>query len=119
MNLSKSLTCAALAMTLASNGAFANPALPAAHAAGYTADFTGGSTAAFSDAFTSDVSQDLVALDDAAMAETRGELIPLIASIAAVDLALATFFWGVYVPMYAQPRGGVCTTCDIPKPLPR
>jgi hypothetical protein len=48
---------------------------------------------------------------DAAQAEqTRGRLLPLVLSIAGVDLALAGLFWGVYVPRYA-PQTGACTAC--------
>ncbi|MDB2688895.1 hypothetical protein N9Z25_05660 [Luminiphilus sp.] len=35
-------------------------------------------------------------------AQLRGRLLPLVLGIATLDLALATFYWGVYVPYYAD-----------------
>lgn len=35
-------------------------------------------------------------------AQIRGRLIPFIMGVAALDLTLATFYWGVYVPMYTD-----------------
>ena len=58
-------------------------------------------------------------LDNQAMEQTHGQLWPLVGGIAAivgVDLALASYFWGVYVP---STGGGSCTTCTIPTPSHR
>ena len=33
--------------------------------------------------------------------QTRGKVLPVVLGVAAVDIALATYFWGVYVPFYA------------------
>ena len=35
-------------------------------------------------------------------AQVRGKVLPYVLGVAAVDLALASFFWGVYVPFYAD-----------------
>lgn len=35
-------------------------------------------------------------------AQLRGRLLPLVLGIATIDLTLATFYWGVYVPYYAE-----------------
>jgi len=50
-------------------------------------------------------------LDAQAMGSTRGELWPLIGAVVTVDLALATFFWGTYVPTMSgtSPTGGLLT----------
>ena len=34
--------------------------------------------------------------------QTRGKVLPVVLGVAAVDIALATYFWGVYVPFYAD-----------------
>ena len=34
--------------------------------------------------------------------QTRGKVLPVMLGVAAVDIALATYFWGVYVPFYAE-----------------
>ena len=34
--------------------------------------------------------------------QTRGKVLPIVLGVAAVDIALATYFWGVYVPFYAE-----------------
>ena len=57
--------------------------------------------AAFVDAHT---------LDEAAMRDTRGELWPFIVSVVGVDLALSSYFWGVYVPTVGGGSG--CVTCS-------
>ena len=36
--------------------------------------------------------------------QLRGGVLPFIVGVAALDLALAGFYWGVYVPHYAEPR---------------
>ena len=35
-------------------------------------------------------------------AQLRGKLLPFIVGVVTVDLALASFYWGVYVPYYAE-----------------
>ena len=35
-------------------------------------------------------------------AQVRGKVLPYVLGIAAVDIALASFFWGIYVPFYAD-----------------
>lgn len=52
-------------------------------------------------------------LDETQMQETRGRLAPLVvaATIAGLDLAMMSFFYGVYVPNYAS-HGGACATCS-------
>ena len=34
--------------------------------------------------------------------QTRGKVLPVVLGVAAVDIALATYVWGVYVPFYAE-----------------
>lgn len=34
--------------------------------------------------------------------QTRGKVLPVVLGVAAVDIALAAYFWGVYVPFYAE-----------------
>lgn len=34
--------------------------------------------------------------------QTRGKVLPVVLGVSAVDIALATYFWGVYVPFYAE-----------------
>ena len=34
--------------------------------------------------------------------QTRGTVLPVVLGVAAVDIALAAYFWGVYVPFYAE-----------------
>jgi hypothetical protein len=53
------------------------------------------------------------------MAQTRGRFAPMVAYIGAVaglDLALAGFFWGVYIPSYG---GGGCSSCYYVPPMSR
>ena len=35
-------------------------------------------------------------------AQLRGRVLPFIVGVVTVDLALASFYWGVYVPYYAE-----------------
>ena len=35
-------------------------------------------------------------------AQVRGKVLPYVLGMAAVDIALASFFWGIYVPFYAD-----------------
>lgn len=35
-------------------------------------------------------------------AQVRGRVLPYVLGMAAVDIALASFFWGIYVPFYAD-----------------
>ena len=34
--------------------------------------------------------------------QVRGRVLPFVIGIAAIDIALASFYWGVYVPHYAN-----------------
>mgnify|MGYP001813826214 CR=1 FL=1 len=71
-----------------------------------------------SEAFGGTAANTLEILSAQEMASTRGKFAPMfgyIAAVAAVDFALAGFFWGVYIPQYG---GGGCTTCYLP-PFPR
>lgn len=34
--------------------------------------------------------------------QLRGRVLPFVIGVAAIDLALASFYWGVYVPHYAE-----------------
>jgi len=65
--------------------------------------------------FGGDTVNQLVVLDDSEMRDTQGELWPFIFGVAAVDLALATFFWGAYVPTVTGP-GGFCDGCNYVAP---
>ena len=99
---SRSLAAAlALAMLVSSTATVAAPAPPS------VADAFGGTSA-----------PGVQALGDADMENTQGRLalVPVIAAIVSVDLALAGFFWGVYLPtVYASGGGGggggPCPTC--------
>ena len=63
------------------------------------------------DAFGGVTPSTVAALSGADMATTRGRFAPMVVYIGAVaglDLALAGFFWGVYLPAYG---GGGCSSC--------
>jgi len=68
--------------------------------------------ALMSSAFQSPPSSTVEILDEQAMSDTQGELLPWIIGVAALDLSLATFFWSAYVPTMAA-TGGLCVNCDI------
>ena len=34
--------------------------------------------------------------------QLRGPVLPFVIGVAAIDIALASFYWGVYVPHYAE-----------------
>jgi hypothetical protein len=34
--------------------------------------------------------------------QVRGRVLPFVIGVAAIDIALASFYWGVYVPHYAN-----------------
>ena len=34
--------------------------------------------------------------------QLRGRVLPFVIGVAAIDIALASFYWGVYVPHYAE-----------------
>ncbi|WOJ94466.1 hypothetical protein R0135_04715 [Congregibacter variabilis] len=65
-----------------------------------------------SDAFDSPPSSGVEMLDERAMSRTQGELWPWIIGVVTLDLSLASFFWGDYVPTVAS-SGGLCVNCDI------
>ena len=78
----------------------AQPALAGSEVAGPGADAV---AAAFGG--TDEMPASLAVMADAEMASTRGRFAPLmgvVLGIAAVDLALMGFYWGVYVPSYAS-----------------
>lgn len=52
-------------------------------------------------------------LSDMELQQTHGKVAPLVlaATIAGLDIALMSFFYGVYVPNYASSSGG-CLTCS-------
>jgi hypothetical protein len=52
------------------------------------------------------------ALDAVGMAETRGRIWALPLAIVGVDLALMSFYWGVYVPSLGG-GGGSCFNCRL------
>tara|TARA_B110000503_G_scaffold127151_1_gene196547 strand:- start:83 stop:409 length:327 start_codon:yes stop_codon:yes gene_type:complete len=50
-------------------------------------------------------SRGVTILDETQLGETRGKLAPMLGfvmGVAALDLTLAGFYWGVYVPYYAK-----------------
>ncbi|MFK8042907.1 hypothetical protein [Congregibacter sp.] len=69
-------------------------------------------SALVSAAFKSPPSSTVRPLDAQLMDNTQGELWPWIFGVVAVDISLASFFWGEYVPIMAA-SGGACVTCDI------
>jgi hypothetical protein len=60
-------------------------------------------------AFDAPAVEQVAILNDTQMTATRGDLWPFIFGVAAVDIGLAGFFWGVYVPTVAGP----CRVCDV------
>lgn len=68
----------------------------------------------FNLAFSGAESSALLPMSEAAMGETRGEIWPFIAAVVATDLALATYFWGVYVPSVSNSGGQCGAACDVP-----
>ncbi len=78
----------------------AQPALAGVEVAGPTTDAV---TAAFGG--SDEMPASLAVMGDAEMASTRGRFAPLmgvVLGVAAVDIALMGFYWGVYVPRYAS-----------------
>ncbi|MFT4768336.1 MAG: hypothetical protein ACI8RN_001471 [Glaciecola sp.] len=69
-------------------------------------------SALISSAFHSPPSTELQMLDEQAMSSTQGELWPWIIGVVALDLSLASFFWGNYVPIMTA-SSGFCVNCDI------
>jgi hypothetical protein len=57
--------------------------------------------------------QEVMPLDAGQMAETEGQLLPIIAAVVTIDFALAGFFWGIYVPHYSSSKGA-CLACSQP-----
>lgn len=74
----------------------------------YAGTSQGGAEAQLAAAFGQEITtiSDVAVLDDDVLQETDGRLAPLALALAitGVDLALAGFFWGVYMPSY---YGGV------------
>ena len=73
----------------------------------------------FALAFAEAPREGLRILDEEALRDTEGALWPLIGAVVTIDLALATFFWGAYVPTVTGSGGGLCTTCYLPGGRPR
>ena len=71
-------------------------------------------SALMSAAFHSPPSNTVTPLDNQLMDTTQGELWPWIFGVVAVDISLASFFWGDYVPIVAA-SGAACVNCDIGK----
>lgn len=69
-------------------------------------------SALLSEAFNSAPSASARVFDEALMEETQGALWPWIFGVVAVDISLASFFWGDYLPTMAA-AGGACVNCDI------
>ncbi|MEM1403099.1 MAG: hypothetical protein AAGG55_07205 [Pseudomonadota bacterium] len=104
----------ALLMVLATGGGTGTTALAEDFAPMGSSEYT-----TLSAAFEGGLPADASLLDNRAMEQTHGQLWPLVGGIAAivgVDLALAGYFWGVYVPSMG---GGSCATCTIPTPSHR
>ena len=57
---------------------------------------------------------DLVPLTDEQMGATEGQLWPIIGAVVTLDLALSSYFWGVYVPTMYGSSSGFCVTCYAP-----
>lgn len=57
---------------------------------------------------------EVLPLSPGAMHATQGELWPWIIGITTLDLALASFFWGDYIPTITSP-GGTCVNCTLSK----
>ena len=56
----------------------------------------------------------IVPLTDAQMDATEGQLWPIIGAVVTLDLALSSYFWGVYVPTMYGSSSGFCVTCYAP-----
>lgn len=68
----------------------------------------------FASAFSGLESSSLRPMTRDTMEETKGEVWPLIAAIVATDIALASYFWGVYVPSVSNSGGQCGAACDTP-----
>jgi len=89
-----------LALPLFVSAVIAQPALAGAEVGGPGAD-----TVAAAFGGSDEMPTLLAVMGDAEMASTRGRFAPLmgvVLGIAATDLALMGFYWGVYVPRYAE-----------------
>ncbi len=92
-----------IAMPLLLATVVAQPALAGVQTSGPGSDAV---AAAFSG--SDEMPASLVVMGDAEMASTRGRFAPLLGvvlGIAGVDIALMGFYWGVYVPRYAEQTG--------------
>lgn len=74
--------------------------------------FNAAQSALISNAFDSPPSSRVQVLDEHAMSRTQGELWPWIIGVVTLDLTLASFFWGDYIPTVAS-SGGLCVNCDL------
>lgn len=53
-------------------------------------------------------------LQDVEMERTEGKLLPFIVGVVTIDFALASYFWGTYVPTVTG--GGGCGSCYYTPP---
>ncbi|WP_439101232.1 hypothetical protein [Congregibacter sp.] len=95
----------ALSLLIAQGSATADEAPPAV-------DMQAQQSVLLSTAFSGAPSASTRVLDEALMEDTQGALWPWIFGVVAVDISLASFFWGDYLPTMAA-AGGTCVTCDI------
>ena len=89
-----------IAMPLLLATVVAQPALAGTEVSGPSSDAV---VAAFGG--SDEMPASLVVMGDAEMASTRGRFAPLmgvVLGVAAVDIALMGFYWGVYIPRYAS-----------------
>jgi len=94
MNVMRKLVLPFLAAMMIAQPVLAGPEMDGPGAEAITAAFGGGD----------EMPTTLAVMGDAEMASTRGRFAPLmgvVLGIAATDLALMGFYWGVYVPRYA------------------
>lgn len=97
---------------LLSQSGFSQGTVPAGENA-----FTDDERAILAGAFQSAPAQAVEGLDASAMNDTRGELWPWIIGVAALDISLASFFWGTYLPTVTG--SATCPNCSITTAFPR
>jgi hypothetical protein len=109
--LKKSLAILAVGLLVSQGSSAQEPALPG------SGGFSKAERQLLANAFTYGPEEAVVNLDAAAMDETRGELWPWIIGVAALDVSIASFFWGTYVPTISA--AGSCPNCTLATPFPR
>lgn len=93
----------AAAALLLSTSLTATAAAPLPSARDVAGDYLGGVAAA-----------EFALLDETALEASHGKMLPLLPTVAAitgVDLALSAFFWGVYVPYITAGNSHQCSAC--------